>query len=101
MTDIKLYKFGIAVFIIIMAAAVKERNFELSLASKMFYTKFILNGKFLSISFLFQDMAPPFHRVYTILIIRVLDVQDTPPFFTGIPYRTTIKENVQIVSKFL
>ncbi|XP_053381734.1 protocadherin Fat 4-like [Mercenaria mercenaria] len=30
------------------------------------------------------------------LIIRVLDVQDTAPFFTGIPYRQTIQEKAKL-----
>ena len=45
-------------------------------------------------------MAAPYHKVNTSLVIRVLDVQDTPPFFTGIPYRTTIQEGIPVVSRY-
>ena len=35
------------------------------------------------------------------LIIRILDVQDTPPQIQGTPYVITIPENIAIVSKSL
>lgn len=44
-----------------------------------------------------QDQRRPLSTI-TNLLVTVLDVQDTDPYFLGLPYSTSVTENVPLVS---